>query len=278
MAIKKIAIRFGHTILINGQNTSATGIRREYEIIREYAPLVIKYLKEQGYDVLNITPNDRSYSTEIQDINAGINKANDWGADLFVSCHANSYDLPSANGCEVLYSGGNSAMQTMATNICKELSAIGIFNRGAKADVRGLNEIRKTSMPAIICEPIFCSSPVDMKLYSADKIARAIVKGITGKSVSNTDNTNNIKEIVKEEEEIVMNDFTPEQKARQQKFIAPDNNNVVPVGNNITPLNNGGWIEVVKGRVITHLSRVTYYSLWSNGNLTLTHCGETRNL
>ncbi len=274
--MKKIAIRFGHTILINGQDTSATGIIREYTVIRQYAPLVIRYLKEQGYEVLNITPSDKSYSTEIKDINAGIDIANNWGANLFVSCHANSYDLASANGSEVIYSGGNSAMQTMAANICKELSAIGFYNRGAKADVRGLNEIRKTGMPAIICEPLFCSSPIDMKLYSADRIARAIVKGITGKAVGNID----IPKETKIKEEIEMNDFTAEQKTRIQKFVAPSNNNVMPTGDNITPLAGGGWIERTKDgrRVITHLSMSTYYSLWSNGDFTLTHCGETRKI
>jgi len=81
------------------------------------------------------------------------------------------------------------------------------------------------------------------------------------------------------EEETEMIDFTVEQKARQQAFKVPNNNNVVPKGDNITPLNGGGWIERVKdGRVITHLSRVTYYTLHSNGSMTLTHCGEVRNI
>lgn len=183
MLIKKIAVRFGHTILINGKNTSASGIRREYELIREYAPLAIKYLEQQGYSVLNVTPLDRSYDNEISDINKGIKDANEWKADLFLSCHVNAFDLVSANGCEVLFTRGNSNMEILATNICKEISSLGFYNRGAKADVRNLNEFRKTNMNTLIVEPFFCTSPKDIALYNADKLARAIVKGVTGKTV-----------------------------------------------------------------------------------------------
>lgn len=178
----RIAVRFGHTILINGQNTSATGIRREYELIREYAPLVVKYLQLQGYTVLNVTPKDKSYSTEIQDINAGIKMANDWGADLFLSLHANNFDKK-AHGCEVLYSKGNTEGEKYAINICKELETLGFKNRGAKFDIRGLNEIARTHMISCIIEPFFCDSEIDMKLYNSDKIAKAIVKGVSGKEV-----------------------------------------------------------------------------------------------
>jgi N-acetylmuramoyl-L-alanine amidase len=182
----RIAIRFGHTILTNGQCTASNGIRKEYEVIREYAPLVIKYLKQLGYEVFNVTPKDKSYSTEIADINAGIKIANDWKADLFLSLHANNFDTK-AFGCEVLYSKGNTEGLTISTNICKELEALGFKNRGAKFDVRGLNEIIRTHMTSVIVEPLFIDNLGDIKLYSADKIARSIVKGLTGKTITDSD-------------------------------------------------------------------------------------------
>lgn len=182
----RIAIRFGHTILTNGQCTASNGIRKEYEVIREYAPLVIKYLQQLGYEVLNVTPKAKSYSTEIADINAGIKIANDWKADLFLSLHANNFDTK-AFGCEVLYSKGNTEGLTIATNICKELEVLGFKNRGAKFDVRGLNEIIRTHMTSVIVEPLFIDNLGDIKLYSADKIARSIVKGLTGKIITESD-------------------------------------------------------------------------------------------
>lgn len=178
----KVAVRFGHTILINGYCTSAQGIESEYKLIREYAPLVVKYLEQMGHEVLNITPKDKSYDNEISDINAGIKAANDWKADLFISLHCNCSD-GKGYGCEVVYSNSNSQGKKLATNICAEISKLGFRNRGAKIDERGLNEIRKTNMTSVIVEPLFVDNTGDIKLYNADKLARAIVKGVTGQEV-----------------------------------------------------------------------------------------------
>nr|WP_304519619.1 SH3 domain-containing protein [Clostridium tagluense] len=81
--------------------------------------------------------------------------------------------------------------------MCNELETLGLKNRGAKIDERGLNEVRKTSMTSCIVEPILCDYNIDMKLYSADKIARSIVKGITGKSVNHNEPVTNTIEVWK---------------------------------------------------------------------------------
>lgn len=176
----KIAVRFGH--LKHGQDAGAVGIKNEYDLIRQYGPYVISGLQKLGNQVLNVTP-QQDYLSMAESLNYGINKANNWGADLFVSCHVNAFSNPSANGCEVLYYSSSSKGKEIATNICKQVSKLAFYNRGAKADSRGLAELKRTNMPAVIVEPLFCTSSKDINLFNAQKIGYAICEGITGKIV-----------------------------------------------------------------------------------------------
>ena len=175
----KIAVRMGHQR--TGKDGGAVGIRDEVSLIREYAPYVIQGLKSLGYEVLDVTPpeNNRTLSDSLM---YGINKANEWKADLFVSLHGNAFN-GKAHGCEVVYLNGSNKSKEYAEKIVKSIAELGFYNRGAKSDVRGLAELKHTKMPAVIVEPLFIDSEVDMKLYDPKKIGYAIVKGITGKTV-----------------------------------------------------------------------------------------------
>lgn len=172
----KIAVRFGH------QKTGADGAARgEYEIIRQYGPYVIDGLKALGYEVLDVTPPESNRSLA-DSLNYGINKANSWGADLFISLHGNSFN-GSASGCEVVYYPSSVKGKNLATNICSEISKLGFKNRGAKADTRELAELNSTKMTAVIIEPFFVDNVHDKALFNPEKVGYAIIKGITGQNV-----------------------------------------------------------------------------------------------
>ncbi|HAG43156.1 MAG TPA: hypothetical protein DCL31_07005 [Clostridium sp.] len=183
----KIFVRFGHEILTNGSNTSAVGYLNEYAVIREYAPKVVKYLQDMGHTVKVFNPDERKYSSSSSALSAGVSEANSWGADLFVSCHVNAYTTDAATGSEVWYYTGSAAAQNYAANVSREIaSRLSLSNRGAKAST-GLYELSATSMTAIIIEPFFVSTSKDCNAYKntgSDKLARAIVKGLTGKEPS----------------------------------------------------------------------------------------------
>ena len=89
MEIKKIAVRGGHTELCTG----ASALINELPEDRNVTAAVVKYLKELGREVLDVTP-PVNYTTSVSaDLAYGVNKANEWGADLFVSIHFNkAYD------------------------------------------------------------------------------------------------------------------------------------------------------------------------------------------
>lgn len=144
-------------------------------------------LRAQGHEVLDVTPPEANRSLS-DSLSYGIKTANNWGADFFISCHANSCDRTNSPvGCEVLYLDGSTKGQELANSVDAALANLNFKDRGAKPDVRGLAEIHRTYAPAIIIEPFFISSYADVELFNTlgpEAIGNAIVKGLTGKSVT----------------------------------------------------------------------------------------------
>lgn len=171
----KTAVRMGH---MKDVDQGAVGIIKEYDTIREYAPYVINSLLRSGDEAHNVTPAS-AYSTA-DSLCQGVDKANNIGADCFVSCHVNSFNSD-ANGCLVLYYPGSVKGKALAESIVKEIAALGFRNQGARADTRGLYELKATNAPAVIVEPFFCSNAQDVELYKQagpQKLGEAIAKGI----------------------------------------------------------------------------------------------------
>lgn len=173
----KIAVRGGHNPGVPGAN----GLVNEVTEDRKYYKSVIKYLQVLGQEVLDVTP--ESTSTSAQDLAYGVNKANAWGADLMISCHINA---GGGRGAEVLHYNGSTKGKEYATKVVNSIVALGFNNRGAKADTRGLYELRHTNMPCIIVEPFFLDSQTDVGLYNNvgfDALGKAIAEGSTGQKV-----------------------------------------------------------------------------------------------
>lgn len=181
----RVAVRRGHQR--TGRDGCASGLVNEIDVANAYYVLVIDKLRKLGHEVLDATPpeNDRSLSDSLY---YGINKANNWKADLFISCHANkAYNTYNgALGCEVLYHKNSIRSKEYAIKVEKEIANLGFKSRGAKVDIRGLAELNNTNCPCIIIEPFFVEAVEDVNTYKrvgAEGIANAIVKGITGQIV-----------------------------------------------------------------------------------------------
>ncbi|WP_261781312.1 N-acetylmuramoyl-L-alanine amidase [Clostridium botulinum] len=208
--VMKIAIRRGHQR--TGADGCASGIVNEITVAEDYKNRLISKFKALGCQVLDCTPPEANRSLS-DSLFYGINKANAWGADIFISCHVNNaYDsYNGAIGCEVLYHRNSSKGQNYATKIERELANLGFKSRGAKADTRGLAEINNTSCPCVVIEPFFCEATSDVATYrkvTGEGIANAIVKGILGKTVNDGDNSSSSslsKPIEKKEEKKVKN-------------------------------------------------------------------------
>ena len=140
-----------------------------------------RLLAEEGHEVL------LSRAGPIDDIDTDqltwrTEKANQWGADLYICLHCNSFSNPAANGAEVLFVvGASSDSKRLAAYIQEELVGLGVTDRGTKE--QGLF-IRWANMPAVLIEHAFISNPDeavmlrDRPLDFAAADARGILKYI----------------------------------------------------------------------------------------------------
>ena len=173
----KIAVRGGHCPNVPGSR----GIIEELKEDRLVKNAVIKYLNQMGVSVLDVTPPD-STSSSSADLSYGVNKANNWGADLFVSIHFNN-----------AYSTYNGALGTevcvyseydIAGRVVNKMASLGFRNRGQKVRT-GLYELKHTSMKSMIVEVCFVEATEDVALYKKvgyDYIGKTIAEALVNRN------------------------------------------------------------------------------------------------
>lgn len=174
----KIAVRGGHCPNVPGSSALIDELTED----RLVKNAVIKYLKQLGINVLDVTPPDTTSSSS-SDLSYGVNEANNWGADLFVSIHFNnaysSYN--GALGTEVcVYSEYDTAKR-----VVNKMASLGFKNRGQKVRT-GLYELKNTKMKSMIIEVCFVEATEDVALYQrlgADTIGKNIAESITNKKI-----------------------------------------------------------------------------------------------
>lgn len=109
-------------------------------------------------------------------------EANNWGADCFISIHLNSADNKSASGIETLVYSTTTPAYKLAEIVQQNMvQATGWLSRGVKTRP-DLAVLKKTAMPAILCEIGFISNDEQaLRLFDEKvqrKIANAICEGV----------------------------------------------------------------------------------------------------
>ena len=181
----RIAIRGGHCPKVTG----ASALINELTEDRKVKDAVIKYLKQLGHEILDVTPPDSTF-TSSEDLSYGVNKANNWRADLFISIHFNkAYDnYNGALGSEVcVYSTYDIAQRVVDT-----LASLGFKNRGQKVRT-GLYELKYTNMKSMIVETCFVEATEDVELY------KKLGVGVIGKAIAEAISNSNIETEVTQE-------------------------------------------------------------------------------
>lgn len=171
----KIAIRGGHCPKVPG----ASGILNEVTEDRKVKDAVIKYLRQLGHEVYDVTPPD-SMATSSGDLAHGVNEANRLKVDIFASIHFNAFN-GSANGTEVCVYSPHDYAQRVVENLTK----LGFKYRGQKTRTN-LYELKNTSMKAMIVEVCFVDSSIDAEIYKRvghDAVGKAIAEGIVNQKV-----------------------------------------------------------------------------------------------
>jgi len=151
--------------------------RRESDDNLRLALAVGNMLKQAGYDVVYTRTTD-VYNTPYEKATI----ANNAGADLFVSFHRNSAEVPNTgSGVETLVYRDTGLPAELARNINEGLAKLGFTNRGV-IERPGLVVLRRTQMPAVLLETGFINNDQDNAIYDSklEEMAAAIADAIMG--------------------------------------------------------------------------------------------------
>ena len=152
----KVFIDPGH----GGKDSGAIGPTgyEEKEFNLRTAHLMELACEWRGWDTFM----SRSTDHNVKEMDS-VHKANYWEADVYVSIHANG-GPNQAHGCEVLYWHTSRRAETLAREVQGQIVSCfpWLRQRGAKPRYlgdRGATVLRRTTMPAILIEPMFVTNP-----------------------------------------------------------------------------------------------------------------------
>jgi hypothetical protein len=221
------AIDIGHNCY---PDIGAVGILKEDTVVKEVGTKVMIYLKQLGYNIVDCLP------PHANDVNSSLyyryTVANRDEVKLYVSIHAN---IGGGKGTEIWC--GSESSREIANRILEQFSSLGYYNRGVK--IQGVNGqhiavLKNTTMPAILIELFFLDNKEDCERYNPELMARAIVKGLTGKNVQPVPVVQNVAKY----------------------------DTSVPTGANILTLPGGNhYIESLPDRLIVHMDRGNYIDI-----------------
>jgi N-acetylmuramoyl-L-alanine amidase len=169
----KFGIDMGHNA---PPDTGASGWAKEDDLTKAVGTRVRAKLAALGHIAVNCNPSS-AYSV-LDSLNKRVSIANAQNVDLYVSIHFNAFN-GKANGAEVF--AVSSSGERYAKPVLREIVRLGFYNRGVK-DGSHLYVLKNTWMPAILIECCFIDSWRDRDLYDTERMANAIVTGLTGQS------------------------------------------------------------------------------------------------
>ena len=181
MAIK-IYIDQGHNPNNPNAGAEGSGFREQdltYEIGQQTAALLAA---DPNFEVRLSRPTPETIlgSTNAESLAARVRDANTWGANYFISLHANASTIPTATGTEGYVYSLSSPAEPLSESIVQGISeTTGIPNRGVFARP-SLYVLRRTAMPATLIEMGFITtqSEAELMAYSPQLFAQGIYQGI----------------------------------------------------------------------------------------------------
>ena len=181
MAIK-IYIDQGHNPKAPNAGAEGNGLV-EQDLTYDVGIILAELLRQNGnFDVRlsRPTPETSLGTSNATSLRARVDDANSWGADYFISIHANASTNSSISGSEALVYSQPSTAAELGRDILYWLNRItGLRNRGIITR-SGLYVLRKTVMPAVLVEMGFISNPSDAALMNNNPalFAEGIYNGI----------------------------------------------------------------------------------------------------
>lgn len=178
----KIFIDQGHNPRNPNSGAEANGYR-EQDLVYEIGIQLADLLRDDGnFDVRvsRPTPTTQLGTSNASSLRARVDAANAWGAEWFISLHANASENTTATGAEGFVYSQSSAAYPLALDIVSSVSeATGEPNRGVSSRPT-LYVLRRTAMPATLIELGFITNYAEATLMaeSPGLYARAVYRGI----------------------------------------------------------------------------------------------------
>ena len=171
----RIFMSVGHSILQNGQITSADGIINEYQYSKKVSYILQQYLIQKGHETDLIICPEYIFKSSEEEKEYKISLEHKKEYDLCAELHLNAFPDKKANGCEVYYKTerGKKFAVSVTNYLGKRFK-----NRGAKQrdDLYMLN---LTKAPAILIECFFCTNLEDCtRGEDIGAVANLIAEGI----------------------------------------------------------------------------------------------------
>lgn len=105
-------------------------------------------------------------------LQARVDLANAWPADRFLSIHHNAFSDPSAHGTETYSFAEGTFSADLRDRVQEDLvAALGLTDRGSKT--ANFFVLRETTMPAILSESGFVTSPIDAAVLAIPAMRQA---------------------------------------------------------------------------------------------------------
>lgn len=175
--MSKFVIDLGHGV---GNDRGAVGYLQEENVINAVGSIVIDKLRAMGHEVITSRPS--SAQSVSMSLSSRVATSNANHPDLFVSIHANA---GGGTGTEIYTYNGSQYSQ--ANNVLNNLCSLGFQNRGVKPSNSIAYVVNHTNARAMLIELFFIDNKSDVERYiniGANKLADAIVKGLTGSTVA----------------------------------------------------------------------------------------------
>jgi len=166
-----------------GVNAGAEGNGyREQDLVYEIGVRLGAILRGYGLEVRlsRPTPTTQLGTSNATSLAARTTDANNWGADYFISLHANASEITSASGSEAFVYRLDSTADGLAEEILTYLNYMtGLQNRGVFARP-SLYVLRRTTMSAVLVELGFITNAYDADLMRTqpELFARGVAYGI----------------------------------------------------------------------------------------------------
>lgn len=155
-----IACTVGHSILKNGDITSADGVVNEYQWCKKFVPILVEAFNyQEGYKATLIQCPEYEFKEAAQEKTYKLGKINNKGYDLVIESHLNSASSNTATGTETYYYSSSTKGKAYATRVNAKLSEV-FRDRGAKSS-SSLYMLRDTLPPSILIEYFFCTNKDD---------------------------------------------------------------------------------------------------------------------